>query len=198
MAKRLSTFIALSFVVALGFAKEKTKNTLPAYVLHAQTVAVIVDPSAQFSIEDPHANLTAQRAVEAALVKWGRFEPVSEAQTADLIVVVRKGRGRSVDETIPDSQQNNAGIIDPRGGAMGPQRGPQPGMGPNQQNGGSETGFADAEDYFAVFKGGENPLNATPVWKYLGSDGLQLETVPAVLAFKKAVAAAEKAAADKP
>ena len=94
MAKRWFPVIALSFLAVLVFAKDKNKTTLPAYVLHAQTVAVIVDPEAQFTIDDPHANLMAQKDVEAALLKWGRFQPVSDAQSADLLVVVRKGKVR--------------------------------------------------------------------------------------------------------
>jgi hypothetical protein len=52
--------------------------------------------------------------------------------------------------------------------------------------------MGQAEDTFAVFKGGEKSLFATPVWRYGGNDGLN-QTVPAVAAFKKAIAAADKA-----
>jgi hypothetical protein len=56
--------------------------------------------------------------------------------------------------------------------------------------------MGQAEDVFAVFKGGEKSLFATPVWKYANNDGLS-QTLPAVAAFKKAVAAADKAEAEK-
>ncbi len=204
MTKRMSTLLVLGLLVSFGFAKDKTKNTLPAYVLQAKTVAVIVDPGASFSMEGPQANLAAQKDVEAALLKWGRFEPVSDQQTADLIVVVRKGNERLMDQTLPDPRQNSGGINpNDRGGSIGPQRGSQanlpgePGVGPDQQNPRSPTEIGDAEDYFAVFKGGENPRDATPAWKYVGRDGLNPVSVTAVAAFKKAVAAAEKAAAQK-
>jgi hypothetical protein len=205
MIKRACTLVALSLLVSFGFAKDKTKVTLPSYVLHARTVAVILDRSANMSIDDPQANVTAQKDVEAALLKWGRFEPVSNKNDADLIVVVRKGNGRLMDETVPDARQNSGGInpID-HGGSIGPQRGPQsnlpgePGLGPNQQTSRSPTEIGDSEDSFTVFKGGENPHDATPAWKYVARDGLNPEFLPAVAAFKKAVTAADKAAAEKP
>jgi hypothetical protein len=197
MPKRVSTLFALSLLVTFGFAKDKTKTTLPAYVLQAQTVAIIVDPNASFSTDDPQANLSAQRDVEAALLKWGRFKPVSEAQTADLIVAVRKGNGHLMDEMVSDAQQNRSGNNSgDRGGSIDPQRGSQPnqpGLGPSQQTHRSPTEFGDNEDSFAVFKGGDNPRYATPVWRYVTGDALNPQTVPAVAAFKKAVAAAEKA-----
>ena len=121
MLKRGSALFAVSLLVTLGFAKDK-KTALPAYVLSAKTIAVIIDPSAGISIDDPRANQDAQKDVEAALLSWGRFEPVLSRHTADLIIVVRKGNGRMVNETIPDPRQNDrAGAITPtdNGGSMG-------------------------------------------------------------------------------
>src|SRR5579875_4227776 len=90
---RIPILIALCMAAACGFAKDKTKATLPTYVLRAQTVAVMIDPQAGFSIEDPEANRTAQKDVETALLNWGRYNPVLSGQTADLIIVVRRGNG---------------------------------------------------------------------------------------------------------
>jgi hypothetical protein len=200
MVKRASTLFLLSLLVTLGFAKDKTKNILPAYVLQAKTVAVVIDPSAGISIDDPRANEMAQKDVEAAFLKWGRFEPVSDPKTADLIVMVRKGNGRLMDDTMPDPRQNNGTNPSNRGGSMGPPRGSQPdlsgdpGLGSSRQS--PQTNIRD-EDLFSVFKGGENTLYATPVWTYTGRDGLNPQTVFAVTAFKKAVAAADKAEAEK-
>jgi len=87
MVKRASAVFLLSLLATWGFAKDKTKNILPAYVLQAKTVAVVIDPSAGISIDDPRANEMAQKDVEAAFLKWGRFEPVSDPKTADLIAV---------------------------------------------------------------------------------------------------------------
>jgi hypothetical protein len=195
MAKRWFALIALGFLVSFGFAKDKNKNTVPAYVLQAKTVAVIVDPEAQFSRDDPHADFMAQKGVEAALLKWGRFQLVSEARDADLLVVVRKGNGRSMDDMTPDSRQGNGGVDSPRTGTM-PQQPGMPGNGTGQPPPG--TGFGITQDSFTVFKSGDDPRSATPGWKYFGENGLDPGTVPAVAAFKKAIAAAEKAASEKP
>lgn len=202
MVKRASAVFLLSLLATCGFAKDKTKNLLPAYVLQAKTVAVVIDPSAGISIDDPRANEVAQKDVEAALLKWGRFEPVSDPKTADLIVMVRKGNSRLTDDTIPDPRQNNGISPSNRGGSSGPPRGSQPdlssdpGLGSSRQSP-QTTNIRDAEDLFSVFKGGANTLYATPVWTYTGRDGLNPQTVSAVTAFKKAVAAADKAEAEK-
>jgi hypothetical protein len=208
MLKRLSTLLVLSLLASLGWAKDKTKNTLPPYVVQAKTVAVIIDPSAGISIDDPQANRMAQKDVEAALLKWGRFEPVEDARAADLIVVVRKGNGRLMDDPITGARGNSGGdAINPvEGGAPPGSQGNSPrglsggpAIGAAQQTPKSQADVLAEEDSFVVFKGGENPRYATPTWKYVSRDGLNPQTVPAIAAFKKALAAADKAAAaEKP
>jgi hypothetical protein len=205
MLKRASTVFAVTLMVTLGFAKDK-KNALPAYVLSAKTVAIIIDPSAGISIDNPRANEEAQKNVEAALLSWGRFEPVLSKQTADLIIVLRRGSGRMMNETMPDPRNDRGGVISPNdnGGSMGGQRGPQPGIGggpgvgPGQQSPNSQTEIGQADDSFVVYKGGEEkPLATAPAWTYVAMDGLSPHSVPAVAAFRKAVENAEKAAAAK-
>ncbi len=126
MVKRAFAVFLLSLLATWGFAKDKTKNILPAYVLQAKTVAVVIDPSAGISIDDPRANEVAQKDVEAAFLKWGRFKPVSDPKTADLIVMVRKGNSRLMDETMPDLRQNSGINPSNRGGSSGPPRGSPP------------------------------------------------------------------------
>lgn len=209
MVKRTSTWLALILLGSLGFAKDKNKNTLPAYILRAHFVAVIIDPQAGMSIDDPRANENAQKDVEAALLNWGRFSPTLSMQAADLIIVVRKGNGRLVNETIPDPQQNNrAGVIIPgdNGVSLGGQHGPrqdvgEPGVGPGPTHPQSEIG--DVNDSFLVYEGageggGDDPFSVPPGWRYIAPDGLNPGSLPAVAAFKKAIADAEKAAAKKP
>lgn len=207
MLKRASALLAVSLLVTLGFAKDK-KNTLPAYVLSAKTVAVIIDPSAGISMDNPRANQDAQKDVEAALLSWGRFEPVLSTQTADLIIVVHRGSGRMMNETMPDPRQNDRpGVITPadNGVGMGGQHGPQPGLsggpgvGPGQQSPSPQTEMGQADDSFVVYKGGdEKPLDTPPAWRYMAMDALSPHSVPAVAVFRKAVENAEKAAAKKP
>jgi hypothetical protein len=199
MLKRASALLAVSLLVTLGFAKDK-KNTLPPYVLSAKTVAVIIDPNAGISIDDPRANQDAQKDVEAALVNWGRFEPVLSRQTADLIIVLRKGNGPTMNETIPDPRRTPTNNGVPMGGQNGPQPGMsgQPGLGSGQQPPSPQTEIGQAVDSFVVYKGGdERPLDTPPAWRYVGADGLSPHSVPAVAAFRKAVENAEKAAAAK-
>ena len=52
MRARVPTLIAVCLLATLGFAKDKSKKTLPTYVLRAQTVAVIIDPQAGISIDE--------------------------------------------------------------------------------------------------------------------------------------------------
>jgi hypothetical protein len=212
MPKRAATLFVLALLVSAGFAKDKSKNTLPAYVLSAHTIAVVIDPHAGMSIDDPQANEVARKDVEAALLSWGRFEPVVSTQSADLIIVLRKGNGHPVNETIPNGRQNNRpGSISSadNGIEVGAQHGrspdlsgdPGPGSNPgsNQDARGPQMEIGEADDSFTVFQGNvERPLDTPPGWRYFGKDGLHPYTVPAVAAFRQAVEKAEKASAKKP
>ncbi len=199
-------FAIILLAVSSGFAKDKTKTILPPYVLRAQTVAVVVDPDAGISLSDPQANQIAQKDVETALLNWGRYEAVLSTQIADLIIVVRKGHGRLVDQTMPDPRQNSrAGSVNrtDNGISIGAQHGPQSNASGAPTNppttSPSQTEIGSTEDYFAVYDGrAENPLDNPPAWRYLAKDGLRSHNVPAVDEFRKAVAEAEKAAGKKP
>jgi hypothetical protein len=201
MPKRASIVLVLILLVTPGFAKDKNKKTLPDDVLRARTVAVLIDPDAGVSLDNPRANQNAQKDVETALLNWGRLEPILATQTADLIIVIRKGNGRLVNDTINDPRQNNrAGAIDPsdNGLSVGGQHGPSSPSDPSNagpQNPRPQTEIGETNDSFAVYRGeGQNPLSAPPVWRYVAPDGLTPGLVPAVQAFRKAVADAEKAA----
>ena len=209
MFKCRVAFVAIGLLSIVALAKDKKKQILSPSVLSARTVTVLIDPSAGVSFNDPRANEVAQKDVETALLNWGRYDPILGAQAADLIIVVRKGTGHVIDETIPDARQNNrAGAINPmdNGVGIGAQRGPQPdlsgrpGSGSNQGPMAPQTEISSSTgDTFLVYDGTiPHPLDSSPVWRYMGQDGLQPHSVPAVAAFKKAVADAEKAAGKKP
>ena len=210
MPNRASVLVAMTLLMApLGFAKDK-KPPLPLSVLHAKTVAVLIDPEAGVSIDDPRANQIAQKDVEVALLNWGKYEPLLDTQTADLIIVVRKGHGHPVDETISDSRQNNRpGAINPtdNGVALGAQRGRTPGSildpsNPSSNNPDSahpQAEIGDSDDSFLIYQGGvPNPLANPPIWRYVAKDALHSHNVPAVDQFRKAVADTEKLEAKKP
>jgi hypothetical protein len=207
----------------LAVGKDKPKSTLPTYVLQARTVSVIIDPDAGVALNDPRANEVAQRDVETALLNWGRYQPVLDGPSADLVIVIRRGTGKLASGTIHDPRQGRRPVtIDPtdtgidaggqhgqpppyagdlpdasQGSASGPLNDPMnrsSDQGPHPQ---AEIGNSD--DSFMVYRGKiDNPLDAPPVWRYEAKNGLKPHTVPAVDVFRKTVDEAEQAAAKQP
>src|SRR5580704_16299434 len=101
--------LLLYCLVAAG--KNKKKVLLPADVLEAKSVLVVVDPDAGLALEAPMANRTAQEDVEKALMNWGRFTIAPDASTADLIISVRKGNGKIAQQTIGGVPINNRPVV---------------------------------------------------------------------------------------
>jgi len=209
--RRRTTLALLAILTISGFAlaKEKQKKSpLPLTVLNAKTVSIIIEPEAGRSIENPLGNQTAQKDVEAAILKWGRFQPVLSSEGADLIIVLRKGSGRITDATIPDPRDNSRpGSIIPSDGGIsaGAQRGNQPGLSNRppqmqpQDTSGTQAEISNPEDSFLVYDGRTNaPLDSPAIWRYIAPDGLRPHSVPAVDAFRKAVAETEKIASKNP
>lgn len=217
--------MAALLLPSFAFAKDKSKSPLPYDIVRAQTVHVIIDPTAGVSLNDPQANQVAQRDVETALMNWGRYQVMLDGPNADLIVVVRRGSGKLSTGTIHDPRQGRRpAAIDPTdtGIGIGMQRGQPPpyagdipdasqsglpqqtqGMpgGPIDGRAGPqiEAGSDTSEDSFVVYRGKvDNPLDAPPVWRYVVKDGLKPHKVPAVDAFHKAVVETEQAAAKQP
>ena len=83
--------LAILLLAIPSSPKDKKKSSLPAAILRAQFVAVIVDPDAGIPLMSPGENETARSDVEAALEKWGRFKTTLNTANSDLILVVRKG-----------------------------------------------------------------------------------------------------------
>jgi hypothetical protein len=216
-----AAMVAGLLLPSLSLAKDKAKSTLPTYVLQAQTVAVVIDPSAGVSLDDPRANEVAQRDVETALLNWGRYQPVLSGQSADLVIVVRRGTGKVASGTVHDPRQGRRPItIDPMdtGIDVGAEHGQPPPYagGPPDASQGSpipsqnrpiddmphpqaEIGNTTSDDSFLVYRGKiDAPLDAPPVWRYQAKNALKPHTVPAVDVFRKAVNDAEQAAAKQP
>jgi hypothetical protein len=201
MIRRLSVLVSLVlFCVCLAAANDKKKETLPAEVLAAQTVVVLVDPDAGMSTSAPLANRTAQEDVERALEKWGRLKPVLIGNTADLVITVRKGNGKIVQPTVSGEPTNDRPVVvqpTDTGIHIGAQQGrpPDSRQAPPQNTApglGSEIG--PTEDTFLVYRGGtgSDPFERAPVWRYVAKNGLRSPDVPAVAEFRKAVEAMVK------
>jgi hypothetical protein len=212
MRMRAPMMLIAGLLIAMpAVAKDKDK-ILPVYILQAHTVVVLIDPDAGIDIQDPRANQVAQKDVETALAKWGRFEVLNGSQKADLVVVIRRGHKRATDVTVNDPAQNNRVGVTPTDNGMG--AGAQLGRAPvvggypdspsaraaqaQTQTPIPQTEIGFTEDSLVVYSGvSERPLDGAPGWRYMGQEGLHSHNVPAVDDFRKAVAAAEKAAASK-
>lgn len=203
---RVFAGLVLLLCSTFALARDKKKIILPDDVLQARTVLVVVDPEAGMAIDAPNANQTARDDVEKALMKWGRFELVTETSTADLVITVRKGSGKMVQPTIGGIPQNNRPVIfEPgdSGGRIGGSRGTPPTPGdptasqypsPSPQ---VEGGAPD--DTLIIYRGKrEDPLGSPWVWRYSAKGGLRSPTVPAVEEFKKTITEAEKQKANTP
>jgi hypothetical protein len=208
MSARLSTvFLCLTLLsVPQLHAKNKKKQPLPDVVLQAENVLVVVHPDAGEAVTSPMSNRDAQDAVERAITAWGRFHLVMDAQTADLIIAVRKGvkAGPVISHSPADDRPIvfQPGIGDTRAGG---QKGRPPDLsepvpGEPQDRGprfGSQIGSSN--DTFEVYRGRiEDPLDAPPVWRFIAKDSLNGPQVAAVEEFRKAIEESEKLSQHKP
>lgn len=201
MSGRMSIFFLVLLVLApLADAKNKKKQTLPDYVKKAQTVLVVIHPDAGEPLTNPMANRTAQDDVEKALMKWGRFKLVKEAQTADLVIAVRKGHAGG--PTVRNSPGDSPPVVyQPSGGdtRIGGQIGRPPGLSDpglgRPANQGPHIGneIGSSEDTLEVYRGGtEYPLDSSPIWRYIAKDALNGPQVTAVEQFRNAINESEK------
>ena len=196
--------LILVVVTSAAVAGPKKKDLLPAYVLKARTVLVIVDPDVGASMSAPQANKTAQDDVEKALMKWGRFSPVIAGMPADLVITVRKGSGKVVEPTIGGGTNDRPVIVQQTdssirvGGQIGrPPDAPQGTPRDEKPHPQMESSLPD--DMFVVYEGsqGLHP-DGPPVWHYYGKNALRSPDVPAVAEFRKIIEAAEKQQKTKP
>jgi hypothetical protein len=204
---RMSVLLSLALLIT-PLTAAKDKAPLPAYVLSAQTVVVVIHPDAGEPLSDLNANRKALEDVEKALVKWGHFRLVMESQTADLVITVRKGSGRAVSPTIKGGPIDNRPVVlqpnDSGGIRVGVQRGHPPDLTQRPTAGPKDTGprigteAGAAEDMLEVYRGGtEYPLDGPVVWRYMAKDALRSPDVPAVQQFQKAVEQTQKVVAEK-
>ena len=186
-------------------AKTKRKQELPDVVLNARRVVVVIRPDAGEPVTNPTANRTAQDVVEQALSKWGRFEAILDAKTADLVIAVRKGHAggptisNSPADDRPDIFQSSGGGV-----RVGTQQGrlpdlTKPGLGPQDRGPHIENEIGTSEDILEVYLGGvDYPLDAPPIWRYSGKNALNAPQVTAIEQFRRAIEESEKHRAHKP
>jgi hypothetical protein len=205
--KWIATIALMIAAVSAASAKKKEKVVLPAYVLKAQTVLVVILPNSGEPMDDITANRKAQEDVEKAFTKWGRYRLALDADQADLVVGVRKGIGKIANPTISGGPIDSpAGTIETTDNSVsiGVQQGRPPNVsdptGSSPPNDRVHPGVAagQADDTFQVFQGGlQYPLDNPPVWRLTAKDGLKPPDVAAVQQFRKAVEESEKAAQQK-
>src|SRR5271156_2274698 len=194
--RKLLAVTTIILCSALAPAKDKKSPILPADVLRARTVLVVVDPTAGVDARDPDANRAARADVEKALDQWGRFTLVEEGLTADLVITIRKGNGKLIQPTIGGTPINGTPpvsggttstptTITTRGAVrLGPGSPNDPssaGSGPSTPQPQIEAG--SRQDLFVVYRGSTNPnwspLDAPSVWRYSGKDAFASPSVPA-------------------
>jgi hypothetical protein len=197
-------FVALFLLSPIADAKNKKKQALPDYVLNAHTIFVVIAPDAGEPVAEPMANRTAEENVEKAIMKWGRFELVPDSQNADLIIAVRRGSGFG--PVIQNSPADHRPVIiqSTEGNArVGVHQGRPPDAsdpgGPLDRSPRIATEGGPSEDAFEVYMGGvSHPLDASPLWRYMGKDALKAPRVDAVEQFRKAIDESEKQRQHKP
>jgi hypothetical protein len=204
-----------AIILCSALASARKKAILPADVLRARTVLVIVDPTAGVDARDPNANRAARANVEKALDQWGRFTLVQEGFTADLVITVRKGNGKLIQPTIGGTPINGTPPVS-GGTTSTPTQVTTRGavrLGPGNPNDPSSAGTQPStpepqieagsrQDMFVVYRGSMDsiwsPLDAPAVWRYSGKDALASPSVPAVEVFRKLIAESEKELASHP
>jgi hypothetical protein len=207
MSLRIRFLLTLALVLmGVSAFADKKKNLLPAYVLKARTVSVLIDPDAGIAMSDPAANQTARDDVEKAIAKWGRFLAVLDGMNPDLVIVVRKGHGKIVQPTIGGmpNGNNRPVVVQPTDNSIriGGQQGRPPKStqsGPLDKEPHPQVEVGPSEDMFVVYGGGvDNPLNRPPLWRYVAKDALRSPGVPAVAEFRKIFEETEKQQKSKP
>jgi hypothetical protein len=207
--RRRVLLLVVFLLVAPIVGHAKKKPAVPAYVLKAHTVAVIIDSDAGTSLTDPLENKTAQDDVEKALLKWGRLSPVMDPGHADLVIVIRRGSGKIAQRSIGGLPTNDRPVIVQQtdnsiriGGQQGRAPGAPTQVDPQDTRPSQQTEVSrPAQDMFTVYSGGADTgkISERPAaWRYEAKDALHSPNVPAVEEFRKAIEETEKQLKSKP
>jgi hypothetical protein len=199
--------LVVFLITSLAVANAKKKPSLPAYVLKAHTAAVVIDPDTGTSMTDPLANKTAQDDVEKAIMKWGRLTLVTDPGHADLVIVIRKGSGKIVQQTVGNLPTNDRPVTVQQTDntiRLAGQQGRAPGAptqtAPQDTRAAPQTEVGTiSQDMFTVYEGGTGNTYDRPAgWRYTSKDALHSPDVPAVDEFRKLIEEVEKQQKSKP
>jgi len=201
----LALFAGIVLLASCVVAKKKEKQVLPDAVLRAQTVFVVIQPDVTEPLTEPNANLKAQKAVEEALMKWGKFRLALDSTTADIVISVEKGTGKVMTPTVSggpvdsrpvdvEGDSSQIRVIGQKGHPLETTSTVNPPNAPAQG-----TQAAGSEDALRLFIGGgvQYPLDYPPVWTYSRKDALKGPEVAAVAELKKVFEESEKVAAER-
>src|SRR5262249_5212448 len=114
MSIRVRFVLPLTVLLALFASAKDKKKELPYSVVQAKTILVVMPPSGSEPVSNPTANRLAQDDVEQALADWGRYRLVVDVESADLVMLVKKGHAQAVTPTV------RGGRIDEQPVVIGP------------------------------------------------------------------------------
>ena len=168
MGHRMALVFLLASTTFLHAKDKPKKNGFLQQIVHASTVAVVIYPRTdQFARTADFGDRQVLAEVEAKMRSWKRFIFVPRAEEADIVVAVRTGAYAKP-------------LIGVEAGKKVP---PHVGIG-------SE--FGEDRDMLAVYRGGADAFDTSPLWRDLSAKGLALPAIPALERLKKALEEEEK------
>lgn len=182
--------VVLVVVVALMAmsADAKKKPSLPAELLKAKFVTVMIYPNGTENVRGNNVSFGADRRalanVETAIKKWGRWTVLSSEDQADIVIAVRKGRGPSESVGVP-------------GTTYPPSIGVSTGVevGPSEDMIAIYAAHRGAEN--SVWHRGDTPIDGVLLWRVIQSGALSGPEVPGIQQLRKQIEQAETEKAKK-
>jgi hypothetical protein len=159
----MAVVVVLVLLPALGFAqtKKKSKKSMPAVFANARYVYVQAEDGDEYTAALQDEDRVAIASVQDALHDWNRYALTSNANEAELVFVVRKGRiaGGRV------------------GGSVGVGN-PYPGQTTTTRTGMAEAEIGPPDDLLEVKVRNTDGSLSAPIWLRSQPDGLNRPHVP--------------------
>lgn len=168
---------------------------LPADVLKAHSVRIVISQHDGKQLNNPAADSNAERAVEKALSDWGRFVIVEG--DADLVIAVHAGTDKLISPTVEDGSTDTRTSVETADGRVRVfgQQGHAPVISDSPTVDPKHTGphlgkqVGQGKDSLQVYDGVAYRADSVPIWRYAAKNALKEPDVVAVQQFRKAVAA---------